>query len=553
MIQHDTHQAYVVGTRVKARFSGWALAAMSIAGLLAIPMLAVLSSFMTPAGEVWRHLWRTQLGELIANTVLLLAGVGVGTFVIGTGLAWLVVYHRFPGRAFFEWALILPLAVPAYVLGFVFLGLFDFAGPLQTWLRSTLGQGFRLPNLRSYWGVTLMMTLVFYPYVYLLARAAFRGQGAAALETARSLGRSSLRAFITVTLPIARPALVAGVALAMMEALADFGTVATFGYRTLTEAIYRVWYGMFDRPAATQLASGLLCFALLLLFVERASRGRAQFTETYRRGAGITPKILRGWPAALAVGTCLAVLGPGFLLPVGQLGLWTVETLRAGQPAPAFSSLLLHTLYLASLATGLACLTAVVLAYAGRLHPSPGVRWSAQCVALGYALPGSVIAVGVLLPLGWLDHTVVPLLDRLRGGSSGLLLTGSAVGLIFAYLVRFLAVSLQTVDATLTKIPPSLDDVARSLGASVSRVLRRVHLPLLRSGLLTALILVFVEVMKEMPATILLRPFGLDTLAVEVWKRTSEAMWQEAAVPALAIVAAGILPVLLAVRLSARR
>jgi len=196
---------------------------------------------------------------------------------------------------------------------------------------------------------------------------------------------------------------------------------------------------------------------------------------------------------------------------------------------------------------------AVVLAYSSRLHPSLGVRWSAQCVALGYALPGSVIAVGVLLPLGWLDHTVVPLLDRLRGCSSGLLLTGSAVGLIFAYLVRFLAVSLQTVDATLTKIPPSLDDVARSLGANVSRVLRRVHLPLLRSGLLTALILVFVEVMKEMPATILLRPFGLDTLAVEVWKRTSEAMWQEAAVPALAIVAAGILPVLLAVRLSARR
>src|SRR3989441_194534 len=553
MVRDEIHPTVVPGTQTKTRFSGWTLAAMSIAGILAVPMLAVLSSFMTPAGEVWRHLWRTQLGELIANTVLLLAGVGVGTLVVGTGLAWLVVYHRFPGRAVFEWALILPLAVPAYVLGFVFLGLFDFTGPLQTFLRSTFGQGLRLPNLRSYWGVTLMMTLVFYPYVYLLARAAFRGQGAATLETARSLGHSSLHAFVAVTLPIARPALVAGVALAMMEALADFGTVATFGYRTLTEAIYRVWYGMFDRPAATQLASGLLCFALALLYVERTSRGRAQFTETYRRGAGVTPKILRGWPAALAVGACLAVLGPGFLLPVGQLGLWTLETLPAGQLAPAFGSLLLHTLYLAGLATGLACLMAVVLAYASRLHPSPGVRWSVQCVTLGYALPRSVIAVGVLLPPGWLDHTVVLLLDRLRGSSSGLFLTGSAVGLIFAYLVRFLAVSLQTVDANLSKIPPSLDDAARSLGASVSRVLRRVHLPLMRSGLLTALILVFVEVMKEMPATLLLRPFGLDTLAVEVWKRTSEAMWQEAAVPALAIVAAGILPVLLAVRLSARR
>src|SRR5215475_2079900 len=553
MVRHETHQAYSVESLVKTQFSGWTLAALVIAGFLVVPIVSVLSSFLTPTGEMWRHLWRTQLVELITHTVLLLAGVGGGTLVVGTGLAWLVVYHHFPGRAFFEWALILPLAIPAYVLGFVFLGLFDFAGPLQTFLRATFGQGFRVPTLRSYGGVTLMMTLVFYPYVYLLARAAFRGQGAATLEIARSLGHSSLHAFIAVTLPIARPALVAGVSLAMMEALADFGTVSTFGYRTLTEAIYRVWYGMFDRPAATQLASGLLCFALALLFVERTSRGRARFTETYRRGTGITPRVLRGWPAALATGACLAVLGPGFLLPVGQLGLWTIETLQVGQLSPAFGSVLLHTLYLAGLATGLACLMAVVLAYASRLHPSPGVHWSVQCVALGYALPGSVIAVGVLLPLGWLDHTVVRLLDRFLGGSSGLLLTGSAVGLIFAYLVRFLAVSLQTVDASLTNIPPSLDDAARSLGASGSRVLRRVHLPLMRRGLLTALILVFVEVMKEMPATLLLRPFGLNTLAVEVWKRTSEAMWQEAAAPALAIVAAGILPVLLAVRLSARR
>jgi iron(III) transport system permease protein len=438
------------------------------------------------------------------------------------------------------------------VLGFVFLGLFDFAGPLQTFLRATLGQEFRLPNLRSYGGVTLMMTLVFYPYVYLLARAAFRGQGAATLEIARSLGRSPWRAFVLVTLPIARPALVAGVALAMMEALADFGTVATFGYRTLTEAIYRVWYGMFDRTAATQLASGLMCFALGLLLVERTSRGRARFTETYRRGVNVTPTVLRGWQAALAIGACMAVLGPGFLIPVGQLGLWALEIFQARQLAPAFGTLLLNTLYLAGLATSLACLLAVVLSYASRLHPSPSVRWSAQCAALGYALPGSVIAVGVLLPLAWLDHTAVAWLDHVLGRSGGLLLTGSAVSLVFAYLVRFLAVSLQTVDASLTKIPPSLDDAARSLGAGVSRVLRRVHLPLMQRGLLTALILVFVEVMKEMPATLLLRPFGLNTLAVEVWKRTSEAMWQEAALPALAIVAAGILPVLLAVRLSAK-
>src|SRR5499426_1332248 len=424
MVRHETHQTYIVEPLVKTQFSGWTLAALVIAGFLVVPIVSVLSSFLTPAGEVWRHLWRTQLVELITNTVLLLAGVGGGTLVVGTGLAWLVVYHHLPGHAFFGWALILPLAIPAYVLGFVFLGLFDFAGPLQTSLRATFGQGFRLPSLRSYGGVTLMMTLVFYPYVYLLARSAFRGQGAATLEMARSLGRSPGRAFLMVTLPIARPALVAGVALAMMEALADFGTVATFGYRTLTEAIYRVWYGMFDRTAATQLATGLLCFALGLLLVERTSRGRARFTETYRRGAGVTPTVLRGWRSALAVGGCLAVLGPGFLLPVGQLGLWTLQTLQTGQLAPAFGTLLLNTLYLAGLATGLACFMAVVLAYASRLHSSSSVRWSAQCAALGYALPGSVIAVGVLLPLAWLDHTVVAVLDRLLGHSGGLLLTG---------------------------------------------------------------------------------------------------------------------------------
>lgn len=553
MIQQETIQTTPAPRRTALPQQLWTAAALGIAGLFAVPILAILSSFLTPAGEVWQHLWRTQLPELIMNTLLLLAGVGGSTFLIGTGLAWLVVHHRFPGSTFFEWALILPLAMPAYVLGFVFLGLGDFAGPLQTWLRSLLGSGFRLPELRSYWGVMLMMTLVFYPYVYFLARAAFRQQGAATLETARSLGCSPWRAFFAVSLPMARPALVAGVALAMMETLADFGTVATFGYRTLTEGIYRVWYGMFDRTAATQLASGLLGFAILLLVVERRSRGRARFAETYRRGTGPPPKQLRGWPAWAAVGACLAVLGPGFLLPVGQLMLWALHAFRAGTLTPDFGALLRHTWYLAGLATGLACVVAVVLAYASRLSPSRCMRWATQWATMGYALPGSVIAVGVLLPLAWCDRTLLPLLFPWLRDSPGLLLTGSAAGLIFAYLVRFLAVSLQTVDASLSKIPASLDDAARSLGASAGSVLRRVHLPLLRSGLYTALILVFVEVMKEMPATLLLRPFGLNTLAIEVWQRTSEAMWQEAAAPALAIVAAGILPVLLAVRLSASK
>ena len=530
--------------------SPWTVAALGVAAVVAVPVVAVISSLAAPAGQIWAHLWRTQLLELIWNTVRLLAGVGAGTLIVGTGLAWLVVHHRFPGRAMLEWALILPLAVPAYVIGFAFLGLFDFAGPVQTSLRRWLGEGLRLPEIRSYGGVTLTMILVYYPYVYLLARAAFREQGVATIETARSLGRSRLGAFLHVTLPLARPSLAAGVALAMMEALAAFGTVATYGYRTFTEAIYRVWYGMFDRIAATQLASVLLLFAFTLLLLERGSRGRQRFTQAHRRGPAAMPQLLRGWRARAATSACLAVLALAFLLPVGQLGWWAVATLREGRVAPAFATLVGNTLFLSGLASVSACLLAVVLAYAGRLHPSPAVRLSGQFASMGYALPGSVIAVGVLLPLASLDHGLGALLERAFGHPLGLLFTGSAVGLVAAYVVRFLAVSLQTVDASLARIPPSLDDAARSLGADAGGALRRVHLPLIRSGLLTALILVFVETMKEMPATLLLRPFGLNTLAVEVWERTSEAMWQEAAVPALGIVAAGLVPVLLAVRWS---
>jgi iron(III) transport system permease protein len=532
--------------------SPWAWLAVGIAAVLAIPVATVLASLMLPAGDVWLHLWRTQLIELVANTLGLLLGVGAGTLIVGAGLAWLVVHYRFPGRSVLEWALILPLAMPAYVVGFAFLGLFDYAGPVQLAMRRWLGEGTRLPEIRSYWGVVLMMTLVFYPYVYLLARVAFREQGAAAIETARTLGRSRLATFLRLTLPMTRPSIAAGAALAMMEALADFGTVATFGYRTLTEAVYRVWYGMFDRMAATQLASLLLLFALVLLSLERRSRGGARFTQTGRRGPAMAPSPLRGWRAAGATAVCVGVLALAFALPAAQLVWWAAAAIGSGQVSPEFGALLARTCVLAATTALLACALGVMLAYARRLHATPAVRVSTRLASMGYALPGAVIAVGVLLPLAWLDHAVVPLLERVVGRPLGLLLTGSAAGLVLAYLIRFLAVSLQTVEASLGKIAPSLDDAARSLGARAGRALRRIHLPLMRGGLLTAVVLVFVETMKEMPATLLLRPFGLNTLAVEIWERTSEAMWQEASVPALALVLVGLLPVILLVRLSSR-
>jgi iron(III) transport system permease protein len=520
-----------------------------VVALLAVPVVTILLSVVPPAVSVWTHLLHTQLLELLVNTLALVAGVGIGSLLVGTSLAWLIVHYQFPGRSLFEWALVLPLAVPAYVIGFAFLGLFDFPGPVQTFLRNRLGVSGGV-NPRGYVGVVAVMTLVFYPYVYLLARAAFAEQGAATLETARSLGCGRLRAFYRLTLPMARPALVAGSALAMMEALADFGTVSTFGYRTLTEAIYRVWYGMFDRVAATQLASVLLLFALGLLTVERALRGRARFAQSRRRGHGVIRVPLHGVRAAAAILLCSGVLTIAFLLPVGQLGAWAGPLLLVWPPVPAFGAVLGRSLTLAAAAALLVSALAVVLAYAGRLHHTAPVRLATQFAAMGYALPGSVIAVGVLVPMAWLDHGLANAAQWLLGLPVGLVLTGSVAGLLFAYAVRFLAVGLQTIDANLARIPRRLDDAARSLGHRAGGLLWRVHVPLLRRGLLTALILVFVETMKEMPATLLLRPFGVNTLAVQVWEWTSESMWAEAAVPALALVVAGLLPVFLALRLS---
>ncbi|HEU5193242.1 MAG TPA: iron ABC transporter permease, partial [Methylomirabilota bacterium] len=501
--------------------------------------------------EIWLHLWRTQLAALLLNTAALVVGVGAGALLLGTALAWLVVHHRFPGRTIFEWALILPLAIPGYVFAFVFLGMFDFAGPVQTALRRSLGTWARLPDVGPYASVVVVMTLAFYPYVYLLARAAFLEQGAATLETARALGRSPWRAFYEVTLPLARPSIVAGTALAMMEALADFGTVATFGYRTLTEGVYRVWHGMFDRTAATQLAALLLLAALGLLVLEHSLRGRARFTQNQRRGPGVVLRPLAGLPAAAAVAACTALVGVAFVLPVAQLVVWAAG---AGGPARIGAALAPHlgvTVTLAAVTAVATCAIGLVLAYARRLCPSRPVRVATRMAAMGYAVPGAVIAVGVLTPLAWLDRALDAAAHVGLARPLALILTGSLAGLLFAYVVRFVAVGFQTLDASLSALPPSLDEASRSLGARVGAVLRRVHLPLLRRGLLTAMALVFVETIKELPATLLLRPLGVTTLAVDVWTRTSESLWAEAALPGLAIVLAGVGPVILTMRASA--
>ncbi|NIO10766.1 MAG: ABC transporter permease subunit [Deltaproteobacteria bacterium] len=519
-----------------------------VALLVATPILVVLASLLTPSFEIWAHLWKTQLLELIWNTLRLISGVGLGVLILGTGLAWLVTMYRFPGRGIFEWLLILPLAIPAYVIGFVFLAIFDYAGPVQTSLRGWFGPGVWFPEVASYGGVTVVMTLVLYPYVYMLARAAFMEQAAGTMEAARSLGASPLAVFWKVALPLARPSIAAGLAFALMEALADFGTVAIYGYSTFTVAIFRVWYGLFDRAAATELASILMMFALGLYMMERMARGQARFFQTEGTVRPTLAKRLSGWRAWAATGVVSLVLGVAFVLPVFQLLVWVVGS---ADYDTRYHEYLITTLMLGGVTALLAVAIAVIVAYGLRMSRNRVIPALARIASMGYALPGSVIAVGVLVPLAFLDRSVDGFLRATFGVSSGLLLTGTMGALIFAYLVRFLAVSFHTVEASLVKVTPNMDMAGRSLGVGKGGVLWRIHLPLIRGGLSSAALLVFVDVMKEMPATLLLRPFGYDTLAVRVWQLTSESFWEAAALPALTIVAAGIVPVILLVAGSA--
>ena len=548
-----TNQATAIPHRIwrpvlRLRRDLWSVAAGVIALLVAMPIVVVLSSLASPSVEVWTHLWRTYLLELVWNTLALIVGVGFGVFVLGTGLAWLVTVYRFPGRQLFEWLLILPMAVPAYVMGFVFLSLFDYTGPVQNGWRWMFGPKVWFPDISSYGGVVLVMTLVLYPYVYLLTRTAFLEQSTGSVEAARALGSSELGVFWRVMMPLARPSIGAGVSLALMEALADFGTVGIYGYSTFTVAIYRVWFGLFNREAATELASVLLCFTFGLLLMERLMRGRARFSQTEGSARPVVPRLLTGWHAWAATAICALVVSSAFVLPVAQLLYWTVTTLGGPEFDARYPTFLFNTLMLAVVTAVVAVVAAVVLAYGLRLGGSPIITVLTRLASMGYALPGSVIAVGVLIPLSAIDHRLDAVLQRTVGISSGLLLTGSMVGLVFAYLVRFLAVSSQTVEASLGKITPTMDMAARSLGARPGGVLRRVHLPLIRGGLGCAAILVFVDVMKELPATLLLRPFGYDTLAVRIWQLTSESFWEAAALPALTIVVGGMLPVLLLMR-----
>ena len=516
--------------------------------LLAVPVLGVLGSWLAldaASLAVLRHQFETVLPEYALNSLLLALLVALGVALLGGATAALVALFEFPLRRIFEWALLLPLAMPAYVLAYAATDFLQFSGPLQTWLRALTGaQGALWPDVRSLWGAAAMFILCLYPYVYLLTRAALGERAVPLMEAARLLGAGTLRRVREVALPLARPALAAGVALALMETLADYGVGSYFGLATFTTGIYKAWLVMFDRDAAAQLASLLLLLVALLLWVEQRAQKRLRFAAT-RAGAMHAAEAraieLRGGRAALAVAACALPVLLGFVLPVAVLlRLVWLEAANAefGLPLARFAQWAWTSFKLAGIAALLATAAALALGFALRLRESGALRAAARVVSLGYAVPGAVIAVGILLPVGWLQA-------RFPQAGTTALVTGTLFGLMYAYLVRFSAVALQSVEAGYARVPPSVDETARMLGASRRRLFAELHAPLLRRAGLAALLLVFVDVMKELPATLVLRPFNSDTLAVVAYQLARDERLGEAALPSLAIVVVGLLPVLL--------
>ena len=523
--------------------SKWTVASFVIGLVLLAPALTVLLNLFAPSGDVWAHLLATVLPTYILNTLLLMLFVGFLSALAGVSTAWLTVTMDFPGRQFFAWALILPLATPAYIVAYVYTDLLEYAGPVQTALRTATGWGYQdyyFPPIRSLGGAALMLSLVLYPYIYLLARASFQRQSVALIEAARTLRASPWNVFWRVALPTARPAIAGGMALVLMETIADFGVVDFFGVQTLTTGVFRTWFSLGDPQAAGQIAAWLFIFAVALVLLEQQSR-RGQVANATSRDRAIAPSktsFAKGIGAALF---CSLPILFGFVVPTGILIELTMTT---GDPllGRSFFDFVSNSLIVASLAAVLACVVAIILAYAARLHPTKFNQTLIRLATLGYALPGAMLAIGILSLSTWLDSIFADTLKSLFGVTPGLLVTGTIGGLLFAYLCRFLTVAYNGVESGLQKVHGSLDFAARSLGAGPGRVLRAVHLPMIRGSLISAMLLVFIDVMKELPATLLLRPFNFETLATRVYRLASDERLPEASTAALVIVLVGLVP-----------
>ncbi|MGQ7790956.1 ABC transporter permease [Faunimonas sp. B44] len=536
-------------TRGPGRADAWPLAAAALVWVvMALPLAALLVIAASAVGSTWPHLLRTVLPGATVTTLLLMAGVGIGTAVIGVGTAWLVAVCRFPGRRVLEWALVLPLAVPTYLVAFAYIEILDYTGPVQSALRTLFGfrtaREYWFPEIRSLPGAIFAMTAVLYPYVYLTTRILFLMQSAHVMEVARTLGASPWRLFLRIALPMARPAIAVGVSLALMECINDIGAVDFFGVRTLTFAIYQTWLNRADLAGAAQLALVLLLIVLLLIHAERSARGRQRFNVAFG-GREPPPRFtLSGWRAAGAVAACAAPVAVGFLMPGALLLDYATRRLeRFAEPAvlaAAANSIMVAT------ATALVAVTvAFALVYAARLSQGRAVALLGRLAATGYAVPGTVLAVGILIPMAALDNRIDAAARALFGTGTGLLITGSGAAIVYACTVRFLAIAHGSLDAGFTKIGRHLDMAARTLGRSAGRTLVEVHLPLMRRAIVAAALLVFVDTMKELSATVLLRPFDFETLATLVYGAASRGAFEDASPAALVIVAIGIVPLVL--------
>lgn len=520
------------------------LVVMALPTLLAL--LGVLSALLDPDVETLSHLAQYVLPQTIKNTIFLVIGVAVVTTVLGVSLAWLTAVCDFPLRRFFVWALILPMAIPGYVMAFALVGLFEYTGPVQSALRDVLGSSSAFPEIYSFGGVVLALSLALYPYTYLMVRNAFQTQGLRSLEVGQSLGLSIRESFWRICLPMARPWIVGGALLVMMETLSDFGTVAIFNYDTLTSAIYKSWFGLYSLSAALQVASVLLIFVVVITLLERHSRASQRFSQTRSATlmvSRIRLKVMSRWSATVF---CLLVFSLAFVMPVIRLLYWAIPNLDVELTAQ-FWRYMVGSTSLSMIAMAMIAGLALLMAFAARTYNQPFAKIAVRISTMGYALPGTVLAVGLFVPVAAMDNILSAL------GFSTPLLQGTMVVMLLAYSVRFMAVAFAPLESNLLRITPSIDAASRSLGVSGIRMLAKVHLPMVRGGLLTAMVLVFVDVMKELPITLMTRPFGFNTLAVRIFELTSEGLWERAALPALAIVLVGLIPAFILIRKSDAR
>jgi len=527
----------------------WVFASILIALLMTTPIWVLVSFIFEPGNENWQHLLNTLLPDYVLNSILLMIGVALGTLLLGIPSAWLISHYRFFGSRWLHWALLLPLAMPAYIIAYTYTGVLEFEGPVQSWLRAIFSPEISnwFPEIRSLGGAIVLFSFVLYPYVYLLSRSAFGSQSQQALEVSRTLGVSPLRSFFNIAVPMARPAIIAGITLALMETLADFGAVQHFGVDTFTTGIYRTWSGLGDTTTSAQLSLVLLIFVASLILIERWSRKQQRyFTQNKSDKAVLSP--LQGSKSYFAFAVCFLPVLLGFLIPALQLLYWAFVTAETSWNAEFFE-LVQNSFTLAILTAVITLALAVFLVYAKRISPSPKVRQSVQLSHLGYAVPGTVLAIAILIPLANMDKWIDDFMFDNFQISTGLLLSGTLFALVLAYSIRFISIALQTVESGLQSIKPNMDDSAKSLGASNWTILTKIHLPLMQGSLFTALLLVFVEVMKELPTTLILRPFNFDTLAIRAYEMASDERLADAGLPSLLIVLTSLIPVILLSRL----